>query len=117
MLSRWGGVVVVGVSAISTGCGIGPPAPGPRVAVTDLATGGAAYDGKLVTVTGRVTSMRLHGGSRSPLRRVLDIDDRGQAVRVVSTGGPACRAGDTATVEGRFRKRDGVIEASWVTCA
>jgi hypothetical protein len=104
------------VSAVSMGCAIGPQGPSPRVTARDLTASPATFDGKLVSVTGRVARVRLHGGSRSPLRRVLDIEDGAQTIIAVSIGGPACRAGDTAAIEGRFRSRDGVIEASWVTC-
>ncbi len=105
------------VLCVSTGCAVDPQASSLRVTASDLGAGAATYNGKVVTVTGRVMSARLHGGSRSPLRRVLDIEDGGQTITAVSTGGPACRGGDTATVEGRFKSRDGVIEASWVTCS
>jgi hypothetical protein len=103
--------------AAVAGCAALEESPSVGVTVGELVNNPAAFDGKFVTVAGQVGDVALHGGGRGArLGRVFNLADDSQAVRVVSTVGPTCRKGSTATVNGRFSQRNGVVEATWVSC-
>jgi hypothetical protein len=105
------------LGGLATGCAALTESPSQAVTVGDLASNGTAFDGKLVTVAGRVADVELRGGSRgSPLKRGFNLTEDSQVVRVVYTVGPTCREGSTATVNGRFSQRNGLVEATWVSC-
>ncbi len=102
---------------MATGCAAFTESPSQAVKVGDLVNNPAAFDGKLVTVAGRVTDVGFRGGGRGArLGRVFNLNDGSQVVKVVSTVGPTCREGSTATVNGRFSQRNGLVEGTWVTC-
>jgi hypothetical protein len=100
-----------------SGCVTVTESPSRAVKIGDLVSDPAAFDGKLVTVTGRVSAVEFRNGSRGkPLRRVFTLNDESRVVRVVSTAGPTCGEGSVATVNGRFSERNGLVEATWVVC-
>jgi hypothetical protein len=89
----------------------------PQMTVGQLARDPAAFDGKLVTVTGQVANVRLWPGFRSRPKHIFDLRDDSRGVSVLWGGWPVCRSGSSALVDGRYRQRDDLITASWVSCS
>jgi hypothetical protein len=100
----------------TTGCGSVAVSPNQPVNISDLASNPGAFDGKPISVTGRVADTRVQGGGRTGLRRIYELSGDSQVITVIAPGSPACRLGATATVDGRFSNRNGLIEATWVAC-
>lgn len=109
--------VILALSLASEGCSSLSQLSNTAVTLDALVTDSAAFDGRLITLTGLVENVRLVPGLRSEPRRVFDLSNGSQSVRVIWRGWPVCRSGVMATVEGRFRRLDGLIEATWVTCS
>jgi hypothetical protein len=91
---------------------------GERVTARELLVTPARFDGRLVTLAGRASNVRLEGRSG---RYTLLLDDGTQLMTVVAPGAPACQPGQPVTVEGWFRvSRDpsvvSHVEAISVTC-
>jgi hypothetical protein len=115
--ARWPIAGLLLVAAWSAGCVRIAESPSRAVRIGDLVSNPAAFDGKLVTVVGRVSDVEFRNGSRGkPVRHVFNVTEDSHVVRVVATAGPTCREGSTATVNGRFSQRDGVVDATWVVC-
>lgn len=62
------------------------------------------FDGKLVTVTGRVTVLKAKISGKGNAYYTFALDDGGRAITVFSFGEPECPEGRTAMVEGQFQK-------------
>jgi hypothetical protein len=90
------------------------------VTAQELLVSPARFDGRVVTLAGRVSNVRLEVRSGRPSYTLL-VDDGTQLMTVVAPGGPRCQSGQSVTVEGWFRaSRDpsdrSHIEAISVTC-
>jgi hypothetical protein len=106
------------LAALSAGCAAVTESPSRGVEIADLVSNAAAFDGKVVTVAGQVADVELRGGGLGArLGRVFKLTEGSHVVKVVSTVGPTCRAGSTATVNGRFSQRNGLVDATWVVCS
>jgi len=105
------------VTSILAGCAPLGQTSSPQMTVGELEGNQAAFDGKLVTVTGQVANLRLWPAFRSRPKHIFDLVDGSQAVRVLWGGWPVCPSGSSAMVDGRYRQRDGLITASWVSCS
>ncbi|MBI4636591.1 MAG: hypothetical protein HY727_09620 [Candidatus Rokubacteria bacterium] len=90
----------------------------------DIARTPERFDGKVVTLTGKVTNLQTRVSQKGNPYFTFDLSDGAQAVRVFSYGPPPCPAGATATIEGRFQRVKRVgrytfyneIDATTVAC-
>lgn len=62
------------------------------------------FDGKLVTITGKITNLRETVSRKGNQYYTYDLQEGQQSIKVFSFGRASCGEGSTATVEGRFRK-------------
>jgi hypothetical protein len=90
------------------------------VTAKELLVSPAQFDGRVVTVAGRLSNVRLEVRSGRPSYTFL-VDDGTQLVTVVAPGAPRCQSDQPVTVEGWFRaSRDrsvfNHVEAISVTC-
>jgi hypothetical protein len=109
-------LIVIAPVAVA-GCASLGQTSSPQITVGQLEGDPAAFDGQLVTVTGQVSNLRLWPGFRSRPKHKFELVEGSQAVSVLWGGWPVCPSGSSATVDGRYRQRDGIITASWVSCS
>jgi hypothetical protein len=91
-----------------------------RVTAQELLVTPARFDGRVVTLAGRASNVRLEVRSGRSFYTLL-VDDGTQLMTVVAPGAPRCQPGQPVTVEGWFRaSRDprvfSHVEAISVTC-
>jgi hypothetical protein len=116
-MSRLVRALIVAAAIGVAGCAALGQTAGSPVTIGQLEGDPDAFDGKLVTVSGRVSNLRLWPGFRTHPEHKFELVDGAQKVSVLWAGWPVCRSGSSATVDGRYRQRDDIITASWVNCS
>ena len=82
------------------------------------------FDGQLVTISGTLTNLQPRVSQRGNTYFTVELSDGRTSITVFKFGEPPCRAGTTATVEGRFQKVKQVgryefrnqVDAMKITC-
>jgi hypothetical protein len=114
-LARW---LVAGLlsAVLAVGCVTVTESPSRAVKIANLVSDptSMADSSRLLAGSQMSSSATGHGGSRSGASSTSMTT---QVVKVVSKAGPTCGEGSTATVNGRYSQRDGVVEATWVVCS
>ncbi len=104
-----------------------PPASAEQVSILDIVRNPSAYRERFLSVRGTLANVRpaAPGSMAGPVFTVFDLVAGGPGIlTVLSIAPPACLAGSTVTVEGRFLPSArvqrqfyaNVIEASLVSC-
>lgn len=82
------------------------------------------FDGQIVTMSGRLTNVQPRVSQRGNAYFTFELSDGRTSITVFKFGESPCRAGTTATVEGRFEKVKQVgrhtfrnqVDATKITC-
>ena len=82
------------------------------------------FDGQIVTMSGMLTNVQPQVSRRGNAYFTVELSDGRTSITVFKFGEPPCRAGTTATVEGRFQKVKQVgryefrnqVDAMKITC-
>jgi hypothetical protein len=81
-----------------------PPASAEQVSIVDIVRNPSAYRERFLSVRGTLTNVRpaAPGSSAGPVFTVFEVVAGPGILTVLSIVPPACVAGSTVTVEGRF---------------
>ncbi len=106
--------VAIAVALVLVAPALGPlPASAVDLSPSEILADPDRFDGRSVTVRGTVTELRELGNAYFS----FDLTDGERAIRVLSSGTPACGSGAAAAVQGVFQKvkREGYkSRASWL---
>jgi hypothetical protein len=74
-----------------------------HVSVKELLTNPSSFEGKLVTITGRIINGQLRIAQTGLPTFTFDLDDGTNLIPVIAPTPPSCPPGGTIDVEGWFR--------------